>query len=138
MSSKNAHIEKALRNETALKQFNFEPDLYEWYITVSFYAAVHWLRAYFAQAGRFTSSTEQPSYEEFPRLITDMYRAKASGAVLLPVRDKAIDAFLDLKRLSQRARYDCRPAAWYARHTGDADTALKVIRAFVEGEGVTP
>ncbi|WP_339097800.1 hypothetical protein WDJ50_14760 [Deinococcus sp. VB142] len=44
-------------------------------------------------------------------------------------------AFQELKRLSQRARYGCMTPGWYARHTGDADAALKVVQAFVQRQG---
>lgn len=136
MSGKHAHIEKARRNEAALSRFDFEPDLYEWYLTVSFYAAVHWIRAYLAHAGQFTGEREQPTYEQFPRLVRDTLRAQHGAGY--SGGDAALDAFLDLKTLSQEARYKCRPPAWYARQTGDADAALSVIREFVRGEGIDP
>lgn len=134
MPSKHAHIEKARRNEEALSRFNFEPDLYEWYITVCFYAAVHWLRAYFSSAGLYTGEKEEPTYEDFPRIVGNVYRA-THGADLGPA-SKMLDHFTDLKRLSQRARYGCMPAAWYARQTGGAEAALNAVRAFVAGEGI--
>lgn len=134
MPSKYAHIEKAQRNEEALKRFNFEPDLYEWYITVCFYAAVHWLRAYFASAGLYTGEKEEATYEDFPRIVGNVYRA-AHGADFGPAA-QMLEDFAQLKRLSQRARYGCMSAGWYARHTGDAEAALKAVRAFVAGEGI--
>lgn len=134
MPSKGQHIEKAQRNEAALSRFDFEPDLYEWYLTVSFYAAVHWLRAYFAAAGLYTGEREEATYEDFPRVVLNVYRA-AHGSDFGPA-EKMLLAFSDLKRLSQRARYGCLPPAWYARQTGDADAALKAVRAFVETEGI--
>lgn len=134
MPSKYAHIEKARRNEEALSRFDFERDLYEWYLTISFYAAVHWLRAYFAHAGLYTGEREEPTYEDFPRIVGNVYRA-THGADFGPA-EEMLRYFSDLKRLSQRARYGCMPAGWYARHTGDADAALKAVRAFVEGEGI--
>lgn len=134
MPSKALHIEKAQRNEAALSRFNFEPDLYEWYITASFYAAVHWLRAYFAAAGLYTGEKEETTYEDFPRVVLNVYRA-AHGSDLGPAA-AMLRQFAALKHLSQRARYGCMSPGWYARHTGDADSALKAVRAFVEGEGV--
>lgn len=136
MSSKAAHIEKALRNEAAPARFNFEPDLYEWYITVSFYAAVHWLRAYFASAGQHLGEGEDVTYNRFPSIVAGIYQA-AHGGEFGPAA-AMLGEFGRLKQLSQRARYDCKPPAWYARQTGDADSALVAIRAFVQGEGVTP
>lgn len=134
MPSKAAHVSKALRNEAALSRFHFEPDLYEWYITVSFYAAVHWIRAYLAAAGRGAGEREEITYEDFPRHVRDVYRL-AHGTGVMGAADM-LDSFTTLKRLSQRARYGCMPPAWYARQTGDADSALKAVRAFVGGEGV--
>lgn len=132
MPSKAAHIEKARRNEAALSRFAFEPDGYEWYLTISFYAAVHWLRAYFAQAGRYIGPRDEPTYEDFPRIIREVYRVgSVDGAAL----EEVMTAFQELKRLSQRARYGCMTPGWYARHTGDADAALKVVQAFVQRQG---
>lgn len=132
MPSKHAHTEKAQRNEAALSRFDFEPDLYEWYITVSFYAAVHWLRAYFAQAGRYTGERDEPTYEDFPRIVAEVYRARHGGA--FEPAGVILQEFNTLKRLSQRARYGCMSPAWYARQTGTADAALKAVRDFVNGE----
>ena len=129
MPSKAAHIEKALRNEAALRRFDFEPDGYEWYITISFYAAVHWLRAYFAGAGLYTALRDEPTYEDFPRISRNVYRAAHPDQQPL---ENMLAAFQELKRLSQRARYGCMTPGWYARRTGDADHALKEIRDFVQ------
>lgn len=135
MASKAEHVAKALRDEAALSRFDFEPDLYEWYITVSFYAAVHWIRAYLAAAGRGAGGREEIPYEDFPRHVRQVFRAQHGAAGSGPAED-ALARFQTLKRLSQRARYGCLPPAWYARQTGEADAALKGIRAFVGGEGV--
>lgn len=134
MSSKHAHSEKALRNEAALSRFDFEPDLYEWYITVSFYAAVHWLRAYFAHSGRYTGENDGTTYNDFPRVVSDIYRAK-HGPAFRPAAEM-LEAFEQLKDLSQRARYMCRTPGQYARQTGDADRTLKIVRDFVQSEGI--
>lgn len=134
MPSKAQHIEKAQRNEAALSRFDFDPDQYEWYLTVSFYAAVHWFRAYFSQAGLYTGEREETTYEDFPRVARNVYRAE-HGSQNQPV-ERALTAFQALKQLSQRARYGCQTPGWYARHTGDADAALKAVREFVQGEGV--
>lgn len=134
MPSKAQHLEKARRNEAALSRFNFEPDLYEWYLTVSFYAAVHWFRAYFSQAGLYTGERDETTYEDFPRVARNIYRAE-HGSENQPI-ERALTAFQTLKQLSQRARYNCQTPSWYARQTGDADMALKVVREFVQGQGV--
>ncbi|MFC6590861.1 hypothetical protein ACFP81_01620 [Deinococcus lacus] len=134
MPSKASHVAKAQRNEAALSRFDFEPDQYEWYLTVSFYAAVHWLRAYFAQAGLYTGEREEVTYEDFPRVVARIYRA-AHGGEFGPAA-AMLERFGELKRLSQRARYGCMAPGWYARQTGDADAALRAIREFVRGEGV--
>lgn len=134
MASKAEHVTKALRNEAALSRFDFEPDLYEWYVTVSFYAAVHWIRAYLAAAGYGAGQREEITYEDFPRHVREVYRAQ-HGPAAGPA-DRALNAFQIIKRLSQRARYGCESPGWYARQTGDADSALKAVRAFVGGEGV--
>lgn len=133
MPSKHAHAEKARRNEEALGRFTFEPDLYEWYATVSFYAAVHWIRAYLAARGRGSGEREEITYEDFPRHVRDVYRAQ-HGPDVRPA-EAALNAFQIIKRLSQRARYGCLSPAWYARQTGTADAALKAVRDFVNSEG---
>ena len=130
MPSKAAHIEKALRNEAALSRFDFDPDSYEWYITISFYAAVHWLRAYFAGAGLYTALRDEPTYEDFPRIARNVYRVMHPERV--ETLESMLTSFQELKRLSQRARYGCMSPGWYARHTGDADHALQEIRTFVQ------
>lgn len=134
MPSKALHIEKARRNEAALSRFPFDPDQYEWYLTISFYAAVHWFRAYFSQAGLYTGEREETTYEDFPRVARNVHRAE-HGSNNKDV-ERALTAFQSLKQLSQRARYGCQTVGWYARKTGEADSALKTVRNFVQGEGV--
>lgn len=134
MGNKHAHVEKAQRNEAALSRFNFEPDLYEWYITVSFYASVHWLRAFLTVGGR--GLREEIPYEQFPHQVREVYRAHFGQNA--QAAETALNAFQIIKKLSQRARYGCESPAWYARQTGTADAALKTVRDFVTGHGVEP
>lgn len=56
--------------------------------------------------------------------------------MLCNLTQAVLENFALLKRLSQRARYGCMPPAWYARQTGEADSALKAVRSFVSSEGV--
>lgn len=72
MGNKHAHVEKAQRNEAALSRFNFEPDLYEWYITVSFTlpstgCAPSWPWG--------PGTEEEVHYDQFPHQVREVYRA---------------------------------------------------------------
>lgn len=129
MASKHAHAAKARQNEAALGRFYFDPDAYDWYITVTFYAAVHWVRAYLADAGRGAGAADDLTYEDFPRLVREVCRAR-KGAQSEPA-EVMLDAFQILKKLSKKSRYRCEPSGWYGRQTGDADAALRTVRDFV-------
>lgn len=134
MASKRNHIAKALKNEAALRRFNFDADQYDWYITMTFYAGVHWIRAYLASGGLFVGDRDEVHYDDFPRHVREVYRVNHGTADT--GADEMLDNFHSLKRLSQRARYGCMSEAWYAQRTGDADSALKAICTFVGADGV--
>ena len=133
MANKHKHVEKALSNEAFLPVIARHDGHYDWYITTVFYAGVHWVRAYLADAGIGAADAEEIIYDDFPRHIRAIYRGVHGN---IEAADDVIDEFASLKRLSRRSRYACMAPSWYAQRTGDAEAHLSALCAFVGKQGI--
>lgn len=131
MASKRNHIDKAKHNEGLLKPLGSLDTHPDWYITTTFYAAVHWIRAYFADNNIGAGPKEDLFYVDFGTHFRTTQRR--TGVVTTDVAE----AFEDLKDLSTEARYQCQSKHWYDQRIHEADNALKTIRAFVSKNGVS-
>jgi hypothetical protein len=88
------HRKRALDNELLAKGDCLPP---EWEVTVLFYAAVHWVRAFLKYQGLAQSFTSH-------RHVWGLLNSTEAG-----VDDKALEAYGELKDLSEQARYRCIP-----------------------------
>lgn len=115
--SETQHTMKAQRNETVCDALGaLDPPYYEWQTIAVFYAALHYLQAYFTAKTRYYPTTHQDRDQEIYndtnlRSIYNHYR--------------------ELKQLSLTGRYLC----WPPTNQYDVQSAkghLAVIRSHVE------
>lgn len=131
MTTPRLHIEKAQRNEARLGPLSTGDDEAEWYITISFYAGVHWLRSLFAHHGWGVRAGEQIPYDEFP----DYFQKLKQRGIRLGSLEHDFKGF---KGLAHKARYDCYDPPWYASRRQDAKDYLDAIRAFAQNAANHP
>lgn len=110
------HIVKARRNETFCEALGtMEPPYYEWQTIVLFYAALHYLQAYFSAKTRHYPTTHQDRDQIIP---TD-------------VKLQSIyNHYRELKQLSLTGRYMCWPTNEH--DVQSAKGHLAVIRSHIE------
>ncbi len=134
MARQSEHEAKARSNEDLiepLERLDSHPD---WVATVKFYAAVHWLRALLAKHGTGTGSKDVIHYNGFSSAVTASMQ-KAEGRIANDV-DEALEAFEDLRDISQAARYQCLTRSYFDQQMYEADKHLARVRSFVESRGV--
>lgn len=134
MARQSEHEDKARSNEDLigpLEKLDSHPD---WAVTVKFYAAVHWLRAFMAKNGIASGPKDAVHYNNFSSEVSGAVR-KLEGRVSDDVSE-VLDAFEDLRDMSQAARYLCLPRSYFDQRAHEADQNLKRVRDFVEARGV--
>ncbi|WP_425146543.1 hypothetical protein [Deinococcus sp.] len=132
MATPREHIGKAQHNESLLNTPRGLEDHPDWRITVAFYAAVHWLRAYLALHGLAAGRRDDLHYDEFSRHLRDLARKGSISA------EDVIVEFAELRDLARQSRYYCHPDAWYHQRVFEAEQALKGVRGFVTSNGILP
>lgn len=135
MAKQNEHVSKALSNLELIKPIEDLGSHPDWAVTVKFYAAVHWLRALLAKHGVATGRHDSIHYNEFSTKISQALK-QVEGRVADDV-DEALEAFEDLRDLSQTARYKCLPVSVFHQRAYEADDNLSCIQRFVESRGIT-
>jgi len=88
------HRKRALDNELLAKEDCLPP---EWEVTVLFYAAAHWVRAFLKYQGLAQSFTSH-------RHVWELLNSAEAG-----VDGETLAAYGELKYLSEQARYKCIP-----------------------------
>lgn len=132
MASPRNHIERALHNEALLPVLERQDTHPDWYITTSFYACVHWIRALLAVHGIGTNTNDDVRYGEFEGHIRALAQRQTWDV------GHFLRVFHDQHRLSRDARYYIRTKHWYDQRLSDADANLADIKDFVKSHGVSP
>lgn len=134
MASKADHERKAASNLALvppLERLDSHPD---WVVTLKFYTAVHWMRAYLAANGKGLHPTAKFHYNQFGTEILNHARL---GQGITPMVEDAVDAFQELRDLSEAARYHCLPRGYFDRQMYEVDQALERVRKFVAAGNVS-
>lgn len=141
MARHRKHIEKAQHHEALIASGRLDAEYPDWYITASFYAGVHWIRALLALNNCGEREHDDLHYDDFVTELRRLNHERSNATPPAPFRgdlQKTIRAFQDLKDLARGARYRCETTGEYARQLTDVDAALKKIKAFVTGNGIVP
>jgi hypothetical protein len=93
MSSSQEHTRQAQHNRNLIDRLDpATTPFLDWVVTITFYAALHLIEAWFAERGRHTRSHEQ----------RDDWMSRAGG-----LRRDVYRLYKDLEYQSHRARYQC-------------------------------
>ena len=113
--SKNEHLTKPQQNEEFVKSIDVSQRVgLEWAVTVKFYAALHYVQAYFASRSGRTPAT---------------HNSRATAIQRDPLISGAYDDYRELEDISREARYDysdLRP-----NHMKFADDCLAAVKSVV-------
>jgi hypothetical protein len=109
------HLTKSRQNEEFVKKIDTSNVVgIEWSITVKFYAALHYVQAYFTSKSSMTPTA---------------HTLRASGIERDPLISGAYDDYRELSDLSREARYDF--SNLQESHLESADDCLKAVKSIV-------
>ncbi len=114
MPSRSDHLIQSQYNEQiAPSLISSAPD---WAVTIYFYAALHWVKAYFAKRGYSKLKTH-----------SDIFDALRKDHQVSPI---TINKYWKLYKMSKQARYDCLPATSF--NVSDSQQLLSEIKRNIQ------